>query len=119
MLITDVAKRLLNSTDPTNVARTLAQLFDLKGLSKELATNLTERAVKQKDLLIEALAREFSNFLSKINITEEAQKILEGMSLNIQASLDFKDKKTGSKVSVHQKRASPKKALRGKKSHKK
>lgn len=99
MIITDVAKKIL-AKDSGAVGKSISQLFDLKGFSTELAKTLTEKALKQKDLVIEALAKEFSKFLSQINISEEAQKVLEVMTLNIEASINFKDKKPSGK-SVH------------------
>lgn len=92
-MISEVAKRLLAATDSRSLSRAIAQIWDIRGLSRELVAALTERAVKQKDILIDVMAREFSNFLARINLAEEAQKIMEGMTVTIQASVTFRDGK--------------------------
>ncbi|MFH1357912.1 MAG: hypothetical protein ABII18_12370 [bacterium] len=74
------------------IAKAITQVWDLKGLSSDLINALVDRASKQKDVLIETLGKEFSQFLEKINVTEEAQKILEGMSLTVQTTINFKRK---------------------------
>ncbi len=88
------------------IIKAVTQVWDFKGLSRDLVSALVDRASKQKDILINALAKEFTIFLSKINITEEAQNILEGMTLDIETTIRLKgkqktsQKKTKKKVSL-------------------
>ncbi len=104
MIIADVAKRLLNATDPQSIGRTVAQLLDWRTLSREIVAAMTDKALKQKDFIVEAIAKEFSKFLAQVNIGDEAKKILEDMTLNISATVDFKNKKIHSKpVTVRKK----------------
>lgn len=113
MLITDLAKIIVKVIDSKTLGRTIAQVWDLRGLSRDLAQVLGERIVKQKDIVVEALAREFSDFLARVNVSEEARKILQGMSLNITASVNFNDRSLLSrKISVTPARASKKKSLK-------
>jgi hypothetical protein len=53
---------------------------------------LLERAGKHKDSFLDAASSEFSKFLAKINVHEEVRKILEGMTINFEASISYKDK---------------------------
>lgn len=92
MIINDVAKRLTGLVDGKSLAQILVQVLDLKSLSGDLMKLLTDRFIKQKDLMIDAMAVEFSKFLARINITEEAQKILEDMSINVTASINLQKK---------------------------
>ncbi|MBF0105164.1 MAG: hypothetical protein HQM16_07540 [Deltaproteobacteria bacterium] len=92
-MITSVAKKIAGITDSKNLSWAVAQVLDLKGLSRDLVNALTEKALRQKDLIIDVIAKEFSKFLSKVNIAEEAHKILDGATLNVQASLNFKNQK--------------------------
>lgn len=109
-MITNVAKKLIASSlsDYTAIAKILAQLLDLKGLSTDLVNALTDRATKQKDVVIAAMAKEFSNFLSKINIADEAQKIMDGMTINVTATVSFKDRSLGTPT-VHMQSTSKRK----------
>lgn len=72
-----------------------------KGLSeikmpKELAQGILENAKKQKDDLIKAIAKEFSLFLRQIDLAQELQHVLDGMSISIQADIKLdKIKKSG------------------------
>lgn len=90
-MISEVAKKLLSMTDTKSLSFAIAQLLDMKGLSRDLVVTLTDRASKQKELVLQTMANEFSSFLSKINITEEAQKIMDGMTLTIEAKIHFPD----------------------------
>lgn len=112
-MITSVAKKLISMsmTDYKMLGQVLAQVLDLKSLSTDLVAALTDRATRQKDVIIEIMAKEFSNFLSKINIAEEAQKIMDGMTVNITATVQFKDKSLGNpsvKISTESKRVNRK-----------
>lgn len=98
MIINDVAKRLTGLVDGKSLAQILVQVLDLKSLSSDLMKLLTDRFIKQKDFMIDAMAAEFSKFLARINITEEAQKILEDMSINVTASINLQKKKKKSVV---------------------
>ena len=92
MIINDMAKRLTDMVDGKSLAKILVQVLDLKSLSSDLMKVLTDRFIKQKDLMIDAMAVEFSKFLSKLNITEEAQKVLEGMSVTVNATISLEKK---------------------------
>lgn len=94
-MIIDVAKKLAGVIDTVALGKAIAQVWDLRSLSKDLTMALTDKALKQKDVVIEALAKEFSVFLSKINIAEEAQRIMDGMTLEVSAKVHFdKNKKS-------------------------
>ena len=60
--------------------------------SKDLITGLWDKAGQQKDQLVSALSREFVKFLQQINIADEMQKILDGMTLDVKARIDFSRK---------------------------
>lgn len=92
MIISDVTKKIASLSDPAHITKAVLSVFDLRSLSSDLVKALTDRAIKQKDLILDVIADEFRKFLERINITEETQKVLAGMKLNVQASLDFKDK---------------------------
>ena len=69
MLITEIKRHMMDTFKTKDrLESALAHVLDLKGLSHDLVTALVDKASKQKDVLIAALAREFSAFLSKINI---------------------------------------------------
>jgi len=108
-MVIDIAKKIAQLIDNNAIGKAIAQVWDLKGLSKDLAVALTDRVAKQKDVLVDAMAKEFSAFLQKINISEESQKILEGMELNIQGSIEFTKKKPKAKVSKKKKQTKKKK----------
>ncbi len=62
--------------------------------SKDFIAGLWDKAGQQKDQLVSALSREFIKFLQQINIADEMQKILDGMTLDVQARIDFSRKKS-------------------------
>lgn len=119
-MIIDVAKKIAGVIDSRAVGKGLAQVWDLKSLSKDLAVALGEIAIKQKDLVIEVLAKEFSNFLSKINIAEETKKIMDGMTLELSAKVHFdKGKKSVSMSNKSETKRKPKPLSSKKKKSKK
>lgn len=69
----------------------MKQAFDF---SRDLMAGFLDKAGKQKDQLVSALSREFVKFLEQINIAEEVQKILDGMTLEVSAKIDFSKKKS-------------------------
>ena len=74
------------------VRKGMLPLEDIKSFSRDFLNALLERAGKHKDSLLDAASTEFSKFLSKINVHEEVRKILEGMTINFEASISYKDK---------------------------
>jgi hypothetical protein len=66
-------------------------LDDIKSFSRDFLQALLERAGKHKDTLMDAVSTEVSKFLSKINIHEEVRKILEGMTIRLEATILYKD----------------------------
>lgn len=98
----DITKKIATLIDVGSLSRAIAQVWDLRGLSRDLGIALAERIGKQKDVVVEAIAREFTQFLRKIDIAKEMQKILEGMTLKISTTIDFErktDRKTPKKAS--------------------
>ena len=95
-LLSGVAKKFLNPKESKAMRDVIYDALDVKKLSKNVADVVVGRVVKQKDALIQAFAKEFSRFLNHLNVTEEAQKILDGLKVDIQASISFekKSKKT-------------------------
>lgn len=81
----------------------IMQGIDFKGLYRDLLRALLKKAGEQKDIVVDVLAREIKTFLGKVNITDELQKALRGMTINLNASFDFQKK--GGKLKVRQKRA--------------
>ena len=73
--------------------------------SKDLITGLWDKAGQQKDQLVSGLSREFVKFLQQINIADEMQKILDGMTLDVQARIDFSRKKTTLNFDLARKKA--------------
>jgi hypothetical protein len=59
----------------------------------EVFSNVLSRAEKTKEDLMNVLAKEVSKFLGKINVSDEITKALKDLTINLTASLDFKDKK--------------------------
>jgi len=74
------------------VRKGILPLEDIKSFSRDFLNALLERAGKHKDSLLDAASSEFSKFLAKINVHEEVRKILEGMTINFEASIYYKDK---------------------------
>lgn len=60
---------------------------------KDLLSGILVKAEKRKEELLEILAREVSSFLGKINVSSEISKALKGLVINLNASIDFKEKK--------------------------
>lgn len=81
--------------------------------SKDLVTGFLDKAGKQKDQLVSALSREFVKFLEQINVAEELQKVMDGMTVELTAKIDFKKK--DSQVSLKTSRPTPKAKPRPKK----
>ncbi len=63
-------------------------------ISKTMINGLLSKAEQRKDELIAILAGEVSKFLGKINVGEELTKALKGLMININASIDFSEKKS-------------------------
>lgn len=62
-------------------------------MMQDLISSVMGTIGKQKDILVDVLAREIKNFLAKVNISDELKKALQGMTINLNASFDFEDKK--------------------------
>lgn len=60
---------------------------------KDLLSGILVKAEKRKEEFLEILAREVSSFLGKINVSSEISKALKGLVINLNASIDFKEKK--------------------------
>lgn len=60
---------------------------------KDLVGGLLSALDKRKEDLMGILANEVSKFLGKINVSEEISKALQGLVINLNASIDFKNKK--------------------------
>ncbi len=73
--------------------------------SKDLINGIWDKAGRQKDQLVTALSKEFVKFLEQINIADEVQKILDGMTLDIHAKIDFSKKNSSLKMIVGEKKA--------------
>lgn len=58
--------------------------------SKDLLNGIWDKAGRQKDQLVSALSREFVKFLAQINVAEEMKKILDGLTLEVEAKIHFK-----------------------------
>lgn len=107
-IVGDVAKKLITVSSDTKIVKdAVVQVMDLKNLSKDLAEILVDKIAKQKNVIVGALGNEFWKFLNKINVSEEVQKALDGMTIDFQAQIKFtKGKKTSahktsSKTSTH------------------
>lgn len=62
---------------------------------REVIDVILSKAERRKDEIVEILAREVSKFLGKINVSDEVTKALKGLVINLNASIDFKEKKGG------------------------
>jgi hypothetical protein len=93
-LASGVASKVLRSP-----AESIKQVIDYKALYQDLLLNLTDRFLKQKDLIVDVVAKELGKFFSQLNISQELQKTLEGLSIDLNASIDIKRKSSGKKVS--------------------
>lgn len=78
-------------------------------LHKEVIQNLKTKAGMAKEDLLDVLAHEVSRFLGKINVSEEIQKSLKGLVINLSATIDFDDKKKGLSPTIRVKKAKAKK----------
>jgi|APSaa5957512535_1039671.scaffolds.fasta_scaffold138084_2 hypothetical protein len=105
MKISDVAKRFTSLPDSKTLTKAFINVLDLKNLSNDLVSAVTERALKQKDLVLDMMAKEFTAFLGRINVTEELQKVLKGMTLNLEASFDYKEDTPTKKRAATKKKA--------------
>lgn len=68
-------------------------------MQKQIISGLLGGVEKRKDELLNVLAKEVSNFLSKVNVGEEITKALKGLVVNLSATVDFSEKK-GSKTTL-------------------
>lgn len=69
------------------------EVLSESSLSKEVIKTIKERASKGKEGFLEILAKEVSNFLGRLNVSEEITKALKGLIINLSASVEFKEKK--------------------------
>ncbi len=89
--LTDLAKKIvLTSLGSAAMARDVVK--DSKK-QKEVFVGLLSKAERTKDELMEILAREVTKFLGKISVADEITKALKGLVINLNASVDFKEKK--------------------------
>lgn len=93
-----VAKRFI-SPDSSVIAKALLQVLDLKNFSRELLDALLERAGKQKDIVIEAMVAEFSKYLSRLNLPELSRQIMEGLTIDVNATVHIRKKGSGHSLS--------------------
>lgn len=108
-MIGGVAKKILNMSDAMAIGKAIAQMLDLRELSQDLSKALTERVIKQKDLVVDVMAKEFSQFLAKLDVAEETKKILDGLSVRIEATVHFDEKKNSKSTAARPKTSSKKK----------
>ncbi len=89
--LTDLAKKIVYaSLGSAAMARAVVKDAPTQ---KKVMDSLLNRAEKTKDDLMELLARELTKFLGKVNVADEVSKALSGMVINLNASIDFKEKK--------------------------
>lgn len=86
-----VAKRFI-SPDTSVIAKALLQVLDLKNFSRELLNALLDRAGKQKDIVIESMVGEFSKYLSRLNLPELSRQVMDGLTIEINATVHLKRK---------------------------
>ena len=86
-----VAKRLI-SPDTSLIAKALLQVLDIKNFSRELLEALLEHAGKQKDILVEAMAGEFSKYLSRLNLADLSRQVMEGLTIEVNATVNVRRK---------------------------
>lgn len=60
---------------------------------KEFVSSVLTRLEQRKEEIMEILAREVSKFLAKIDVSKELANALKGLSINLDTTIDFKDKK--------------------------
>lgn len=88
-MILDAAKKLAGSLDVKTLARALSMALDWKLIATEVAKLAVDRASKQKDQVLDVVAKEVSDFLERVNITEEGKKVLDGMTIEVTAKLSY------------------------------
>lgn len=86
-----VAKHFI-SPDTSVIAKALLQVLDLKKFSHELLNALLDRAGKQKDIVIEAMVGEFSKYLSRLNLPELSKQVMDGLTIEVNATVHLKRK---------------------------
>lgn len=91
MTLADLAKKVVFASLGSAVAA--GEMITDSKLPREVLENLKNRAGKTKDDIMNVLAREVSTFLGKINVSEELAKALNGLIVNLNASIDFKKKR--------------------------
>lgn len=64
--------------------------FDMKTLYKMASQAFVDKALQQKDVLVQAVVNECKKFLETANLTEEIRKITEGMTVHLTVSFEFK-----------------------------
>lgn len=64
---------------------------------KEMIGGILNLAEKRKEEFLHVLAKEVSSFLGKVNVSEELIKALQGLVINLNASIDFKENKNRTK----------------------
>lgn len=65
-------------------------------LPKEAVNYILDQAEKKKEDLIDRLAIEASKFLDKLDVSQEIQKALRGLEIDLHATLRFSGKSNGS-----------------------
>lgn len=100
--VSDLARKILLTgvgaifmTEET-VRKTLS---DLKVPTDAVGT-LMDTLRKQKDEVMKLIAKELSQFLSKIKVHEELQKALSGMQMHLDVKVNFSKRKKGEEM-VH------------------
>lgn len=87
----DLAKKIIyTSLGSASLAK---EVLSESSLSKDVIKTIKERASKGKEGFLEILAKEVSNFLGRLNVSEEITKALKGLIINLSASVEFKEKK--------------------------
>jgi hypothetical protein len=87
------------SSEVDAVRKSMLPIEDIKNFSRDVLTAILERAGKHKDSLLESVSTEVANFLTKVNVSEEVRKILEGMTIKVEATVKY-DKSHPNKPSL-------------------
>lgn len=88
------------SPDTSTIAKALLQVLDLKSFSHELLNALLDRAGKQKDFVIKAMVGEFSKYLSHLNLPELSKQVMDGLTIEVNATVHLKRKGSGRPVGM-------------------
>lgn len=88
-MILETAKKFAGSLDVKTLAKAISMALDWKMVATEVAKLAVDRASKQKDQVLDVVAKEVSDFLERVNLTEEGKKVLDGMTIEVTAKLSY------------------------------